>query len=187
MADFTGAYLRELGALTNTRHDVESVDRWDLHLCPFFTHLATKHDPDDHDALRRVVESIIIEPGFCDGIDVQPGAQEAVAALSELGDVYVVTSPWDSSPTWMHERARWVARHFPTIGQRRVIQTAQKHLVRGDVFVDDKPEHVVAWSSAWPAATAILFDMHHNRGEAFTETWRGGWDHAIQAAREACT
>ena len=180
MADFTQAYLEALRLETGASHAVGDVDRWDIHESPFFVELARVHGAD----LRRRVETRIMQPGFCDGIAVVPGAQEMVGKLSELGDVYVVTSPWDSSPTWMHERLHWVAKHFPTIGKRRVIQTAQKHLVRGDVFVDDKPSHIEDWSKAWPAGTPILFDMHHNRAEPVAFGVRGGWNDVLAAVED---
>jgi len=181
LAGFTKAYLNALWLETGARIDEEEVDLWAIHECAFFKRIAAERGLEDHHRLRKIVDAHVVMAGFCDGIAPQPGAQDAVRRLSELGEVFVVTSPWDSSPTWMFERLHWVARHFPTIGRRRVIQTAQKHLIRGDVFVDDKLEHVETWSAAWPGSKAILFDMHHNRRDSAKE-WRGGWGHAIDAA-----
>lgn len=186
LSGFTDAYLVALALETGCRHTHEEVDRWAIHECDFFGAAAKLAGFDSASALRRCVDERVTRPGFCEDIAVQPGAQEAVARLSEIGEVFVVTSPWDSSPTWMYERLHWVAKHFPTIGRRRVIQTAQKHLIRGDVFVDDKLSHVAEWSEAWPNGTAVLFDMHHNRGET-AGTKRGGWGHAITAAAMAAT
>jgi len=178
LACFTQAYLDALFRETGHQHLADEVDRWAIHECGFFKDIEARLGVE---SLRKRVDAHVCQSGFCSDIVPAPGAQEAVARLSELGEVFVVTSPWDSSPTWVHERLHWVAKHFPTIGRRRVIQTAQKHLIRGDVFVDDKLEHVEQWSAAWPTSTAILFDMHHNRGDTAKE-WRGGWDHAIRAA-----
>jgi 5'(3')-deoxyribonucleotidase len=183
LAAFTQAYLRALWMETGYRVDVEEVDRWDIHECVFFKRIARERGIVNTNSLRELVDAHVVKPGFCADITPQPGAREAVTRLSEIGDVYIVTSPWDSSPTWMHERTQWVARHFPNIGRRRVIQTAQKHLIRGDVFVDDKASHVEEWAEAWPEGRPILFDMHHNRyPKAGTGLFRGGWKDAIEAA-----
>ncbi len=178
LACFTQAYLDALFRETGHQHLAHEVDRWAIHECDFFKDIEARLGFIN---LRRRVDAHVCMPSFCSNIVPAPGAQEAVARLSDLGEVYVVTSPWDSSPTWMHERLHWVAKHFPTIGRRRVIQTAQKHLIRGDVFVDDKLEHVMEWSAAWPLSTAILFDMHHNL-DGSGDAWRGSWNHAIDAA-----
>lgn len=180
LACFTQAYLNALFTETGELHQAEEVDRWAIHECEFFKRIETQ----GFSSLRKRIDARVVKPGFCEEILPQPGAKEAVAKLSEIGEVFVVTSPWDSSPTWMHERLHWVAKHFPEVGRRRVIQTAQKHLIRGDVFVDDKLEHIEQWSNAWPESRAILFDMHHNRGDS-AKHFRGGWEHALQAARIA--
>ncbi len=175
LADFGQAYLDALWVETGASHSPREVDRWDMHNCEFFVELSQRFEH-----LRRRVDAHVIKPGFCDGIDVAHGAKAAVAKLVEVADVYVVTSPWDSSPTWMHERTRWVAKHFPEIGRRRVIHAAQKHLIRGDIFVDDKPSHIEEWTRHWPNGAAVLFDMHHNRTEG-AGLQRGGWPEVLAA------
>lgn len=178
LADFTQAYLDALCEETGARHSASEVDRWEIHECPFFVELDRQTGGD----LRRRVDRRVEKFGFCSRIAVAPGARDAVEKLSELGEIFVVTSPWDLSPTWMHERTHWVAAHFPTIGRRRVIQTAQKHLIRGNVFVDDKPSHIEDWSKAWPDGVPILFNMQHNRSHLPGVSHRGGWDDVLQSA-----
>ncbi len=169
MADFTTAYLDALHAETGLRHHAGEVDQWAIHQCAFFTRAAAEHQ-----GLKKRVDARVCLPAFCFNIAVQPHAQDAVKALQEVADVYVVTSPWDSSPTWQHERMHWVEKHF-AIPRARIIQTAAKHLVRGDVFVDDKPSHVESWAKAWPHSVAVLFDMHHNQEERVLGATRAGW------------
>lgn len=178
LADFAGAYLRALDEETGYKHTPEEVDRWEIHDCAFFVYAARQVGLEPSE-LRRRVDAHVLRPGFCDSIQPQPGVRIAVEKLKELGDVYVVTSPWYSSTTWMHERLHWCARKYG-IHRAHVIQAGRKHLIRGDVFVDDKPSHVEEWARHWPEGKAILFDMPHNRSHA-ANLARGGWDDVLQA------
>lgn len=176
LADFTSAYLNALHLVTGLKHAAEEVDRWAIHECEFFARAATLCGFENARALKKVVDREVVRPGFCHSIPVQPGAKEAVKRLhATVAAVYVVTSPWDSSPTWEYERKIWLYEHFG-IPRTRAIQTGDKTPVFGDLFLDDKPSHVQAWGRAWPDSHAVLFDMHHNRSEQ-TEApmLRGDW------------
>lgn len=185
MSDFTGAYLDAFREVTGRKATHADVDRWAIHECSFFTEADRVGGWDGR--LRKEVAAKVIEEGFCARIKPHAAALDAIPKLCEVADVYVVTSPWDSSPTWMYERLHWVANHFPGIGRRRVIQTAQKHLIRGDVLVDDKPSHVRDWQNAWPNGLGLLFDMHHNGGEQGLGLARTGWPFVLKHCGAAHT
>lgn len=74
-----------------------------------------------------------------------PGARAGVLALMSIANVYFVTMPVPSSPTWTYDRNAWLSACFRLNASDHVLYTSQKHLVRGDVFVDDKPEIVLNW------------------------------------------
>lgn len=63
-------------------------------------------------------------------------------------DVHFVTSPWWSSRTWMGDRAEWLRGYFGQKQARSIAFTSEKWRVDGDVFVDDKPSAVRAWTAA---------------------------------------
>lgn len=161
LADFSGSYLRALYQETCCAHGVHEIDQWSIHKCGFFIDAARKTGVDPSE-LRRRVDAHVLRPGWCSSLTPTRFSQICVDDLHELADVYVVTSPWDSSVTWMHERLHWLNREF-NVPRGNVIQAGKKHLVFGDVFVDDKPEHVEAWLEQWPNGRALLFDMPHNR------------------------
>ena len=184
LAQFTEAFLVELQKVTGGRlHDVEEVDRWDIHEAPFFLERARtmKLSPN---ALRNMVYDRVTRPGFCRAIPVQPGAKEAVRRLKEIARIYIVTSPWTSSLTWAGERYAWLKHHFGISGGD-VIQGSAKHLVRGDVFVDDKASTVHEWQKASPYGAGFLFDMHHNRLEPTRGAVRRAesWEEIIAEAK----
>ena len=66
-----------------------------------------------------------------------PGAIEAVKELIDMGhDVYfATTAPWDKPESWAQKRI-WIGKHFPEM-RKRLIITAHKNLLKGDVLIDD--------------------------------------------------
>lgn len=103
---------------------------------------------------------------FWDGLDVIPGAREAVFAMSVAGDeVVVATAAWESCAGWETTRRRWLREHFGiSPGHVLVVPGKQKCRVRADVFIDDRPETIRSW--ALRGGRALLFDQPYNRGPA---------------------
>lgn len=108
-------------------------------------------------------------PGWCASIPPYAMALEGLPKLKEVAEVLVVTSPW-MSRYWVPERYDWLQNHG-RFHHKEVIFTHRKDLVQGDVFVDDKIEHVEAWAKAHPDKTALLFDQPYNQT---------GWDPKLE-------
>lgn len=102
--------------------------------------------------------SLINMPGVADEMmNALPGAVEGVQNLMELADVYFITSPSKTSPTWSFDRRNWLVRHFGEEQGSKVGHVHDKFIVFGDFLVDDKPENVMLWKDAWPLSTAIYW------------------------------
>lgn len=151
LADFVAGYAAAAARVTGRPADRALVDRWDIAA-------ALGLSPDERDAVHRMIR----ERDWCAALGVLPGAREAVAAIREVADVHVVTTPWDGSLFWCGERLAWLREHFG-FAPEDVTFTHRKDLVRGDVLVDDKPEHVLAWAKAHPRGAGMLFDTPQNR------------------------
>lgn len=113
-----------------------------------------------------LVKKGIFEEGFVENLQPLPGAVEAVQRLSTKYDVVILTSPFYSSKFWMYERTSWCQKHLGIPGPR-VMHGFLKHLVKGDLFLDDKPSSVAAWAQAWghdtPACSpALLWNTYQN-------------------------
>jgi 5'(3')-deoxyribonucleotidase len=182
MANFTRAYLDVVEHLVGVEFHESDVTQWHIHQTEAFMNAERiyRSAHPEVKSLKRDVWDIIEDPGFCAGIPVVKNAREAVGQLCQIADVYVVTSPWETSPTWMHERAAWVREHFG-IPKDHVIHASQKHLVHGHVLVDDKPSHVINWAQAWPWGEALCYRMPHNVSEARREGLRlVGWEDVVR-------
>ncbi len=153
LLNFTQAYLDVIEELTGEKHTPAEVTGWHFHECPFFIELVKKWP-----ALKQEVEEYITqEPGFCWDIAPLAGAQEGFARLEGVADVYIVTSPWHSSETWVPERTQALYTLFD-VPASRVVHTAAKHLVAGDMLIDDKIGNLTNWRHG----KAVLWNSHHN-------------------------
>lgn len=150
LASFTAGFLAEINTALKTKFKPEQVTDWDILKCLKL------------DKQRERIYDLLKRPNFCYELPIVAGAQEAVAKLREVADVYVVTAPMQSVSDWTRQRERWLKKHFD-IEPDHVIHTVAKHLVRGDVFVDDKFENCEIWQTRNRTAFSLLWDLPHNQ------------------------
>lgn len=149
LANFIEANLRTLRTLgVHREHD--DVTTFDLEDC---LNLTAEQ--------RARMKARWSEPGFCAAIPEYPGSRDAIEALRVVGDVYAVTAPMWSSLTWQGERAAWLVERFG-FTHKQIVSTPAKHLVRGDLFIDDKTSTVETWQQAWPTCAAVLWRQAYN-------------------------
>ena len=117
-------------------------------------------------------------PGFVRSLPPCPCAVEGVAALRAAGAHPVfLTAPWYSSPTWASCRFRWLARHFGAT-HNDVIHTHAKHLVRGGMFIDDRPSNVEQWLAAHPDGIGLVWAQPYNRATRLPRV--SSWDEVMR-------
>jgi len=133
LADFLGSVCEGLTELGYPDIRRERVTQWDIADCL--------------DVPTSVIYNLAGREGFCEGLDVLPGAVALIQMLREHGKVYFATSPIWSARTWMYERTRWLKEHFDA-KPGEVLHTSAKELVRGDMLIDDKPQTVERWALA---------------------------------------
>lgn len=151
LADFVSWYLDLARRVTGREYDPALVTQWDVAAAIGLTAGES----------GRVTE-LLHRPEYVLAMRPLPGAVEGVAALREVADIHVATSPWPGHPTWASERAEWLRRHF-RISHKDVTHTSAKHLLRGACLVDDKPEHCADYARHNPDRYAVLWDQPYNR------------------------
>jgi 5'-nucleotidase len=110
---------------------------------------------------KDIIASVMVEPGFYAQLQPIPGAKQALKEAVKAGhDVRIVTSPWVSNPTCASDKLNWIVKHYGSQWGARVVITADKTLVRGDILIDDKPE---VKGSLMPEWEHILFDQPYNQ------------------------
>lgn len=123
-------------------------------------------------------------PSFVRGFGVIPGSLEGVKELRQIADVYAVTTPM-TVPTWAFERALWLDEKMG-FTKDFVVQTEAKHVIEGDILIDDKPQNVEEWAKHHPEGLGIIFNATYNRD--FVTMQKNivralGWKHAVELCR----
>ncbi len=164
LADFVGGVLELVENVTGLAYEPHDVDQFDF--CK-----ALKIGGLDASLIKHKIGA----PGFCTSLAPYDGARKGIEALREIAEVYIVTSPWNSCATWTSERESWLWRHFK-VPHSHIVHTSAKHLVCGDVFVDDKTSMVAAWESAWPDRVAVRWNTPHNRNDQWDGVRCASWE-----------
>ncbi len=112
-------------------------------------------------------------PGFFALMDPIPGAFEAVDALKEKYDLYILSSsPWHN-PTALGDKLAWIKDNFGGEGRdnifyRKAIFSSVKHLSLGDYLIDDRTangagdfrgRHIHFGSEEFPDWHAVLDEL----------------------------
>lgn len=136
LADFTKAALDLVHQVTGRQYKPSDVRTWEV------------FDSIPEPEAKKEVYGLLKGRGGCMGIPVYEGAKEEFTKLRELADVVVVTSPFVGSEAWAHERELWLYAHFG-IKPKDIIHAHKKERIHGNLFLDDKPEHIKDWLGYW--------------------------------------
>lgn len=132
---------------------------------------------------KSVIDEVICAPGFCYELDAYPGSVAGVQAIAKRHDVYFVTSDWRTSPTWVFDRNRWLRNVFGTELGSRVVHTAHKHVVDGDMLIDDKPSNVDGWSCSRRYGAGLVWTRPWNIGVGTACSHVSSWDDVDEVMR----
>ena len=173
LADFLTAALHVINESERTCFKHEQVTAFDI--------CESLGVPHCWDTLRAACAS----PGFVLGLEQMPEAAWHIELLRDLADVFVVTSPM-SVPNWAYERGLWLERHF-NFKKPSVVQTEAKHVILGDVLIDDKIENVESWAEHHPNGLGIIFQAGYNK--TYSSTLKNvvrasGWPETVKQVRE---
>jgi 5'-nucleotidase len=108
---------------------------------------------------RHLVAEVMNAPGFFAELPPVEGAVEAVHEIMREHEVLFCSTPWDSSPTCLSEKAWWLQKHFGKGASKRAIFTFDKTLVHGRILVDDNPEIL---GRATPTWEHVVFSQNYN-------------------------
>jgi 5'-nucleotidase len=154
LADYVGGVLETVYELFGKQVFRQEIQSWDL-----FDHLGLEKQQ-----IKQVYKELN-RAGWCNSLDPMPGAADFVKQLQARGhSLKIVTSSWVSAPSWEFERRHWLKDHLK-IPPNVVTFTAEKELIVGDVFIDDRTSHVRKWSIAHPYGKALLFSAPYNERE----------------------
>ena len=77
-------------------------------------------------------------------------------------DVYIVSYAHASQPNGPAQKLAWLKHYYPTLDPDRVIFTRHKHMVRGDILIEDNPGNIERWLAANPGGQAYVVEAPYN-------------------------
>lgn len=130
---------------------------------------------------KRAIYDMIKEPGYFRYLPPIAGAREAVKALDATNEVRLISSPIGIAS--YSDKAAWVEDEF---GMRRdmlmLVPSHEKHWVRTDVIIDDKPSTIKAFANYQPGAHRITIAYPYNQEvENVCSLYAQDYDHTEQA------
>jgi len=150
LADFNLSCIKLINDKLGTNHKLHSLTDWDI-----FKVLNIK----EHE---HILDDAINNEKFCLNLSVFPGAVEALQKLEkDCGNVYIVTAP-HRAQAWVHQRSEWLYQHFG-ITRDRVVYTHSKHVITGDVLIDDSAKNLKYWMEHHPTKLGIIWDRTYNQ------------------------
>lgn len=161
IVDLTGHILNRINDKFNTKYKNSDISVWEFH-----KHGSPVFKKDEH---RQMAEDLFVEQGLTSELPFVDGSLAALEALqkSEKYSIIFVSVPYDLSPTWCYDRTKWFKKSFLKDISRELIYTASKHLIRGDILIDDKPSNIVNWNktiySEFPDKYGILLNQPWNK------------------------
>ncbi len=150
LADTDAGFVKKWRQLYETEVPFDVVDRSHFFMSPESN--ATKNSSE--------ANKIFKQPDFWIDLEPKHGAFEAVEYMHETGhEVFILTSAGIRYPLAASEKYEWVARHFGLDMVSRLIITPAKHMVQGDILIDDRPQLMFIEQASWEH---VLYDTPYN-------------------------
>lgn len=108
------------------------------------------------EAHQQSVKNHAWQTGFFKNLKVIPGSQEVLAELSKKHEVYIASAAMQF-PNSLVEKSDWLDEFFPFIPWQKRILCGHKHILKGDVLIDDRSYNLKSFNG-----DTIIFTSPHN-------------------------
>lgn len=183
LLDFVGGFIQAITEAGGPLMQREDFPVWDT-FATLRTRLESGEPPSAVEQIMARVNAAVRREGFCEGLAPLPGAVESIREIQQAKNIelFIVTSPFSGNKTWVHERDASLKRWFD-IPHKHVLHAQSKHIVRGDLFVDDKDKHIIDWSAHHPDGQGFLWDTPHNQSDGKGLRRLTGWNELLEILR----
>lgn len=149
LADFYNPYLKFINNHLGSNYCQNDISTWEALDCLNLQHLS------------EIVKCHVKSEGFCLNIPPYEESIEGFNKLKEICHVVIVTSP-TTSKFWFYERLQWLEKYF-NIDPHDVIFAKQKHLICGDMLIDDYVKNCIDWIKEHPTKKVAIWDRPWNK------------------------
>ena len=111
---------------------------------------------------RQDLWDILELPGLYRGLKPYPGFVEALKTLYYDGIYEIIIATATQVPQAAKEKMEWIFDHLPFLGQKNVVITHKKHMLRADAMVDDGPHNIIDFKNANPRALTVCIGYPYN-------------------------
>ncbi|MGB6153734.1 MAG: 5'(3')-deoxyribonucleotidase, partial [Pricia sp.] len=94
--------------------------------------------------------------GFFRDLNPIADSQTVLKKLNEKYEVYIASAAMQF-PNSLEEKSEWLDEHFPFIPWRRRILCGDKHILKGDILIDDRSYNLEEFEGR-----PLLFTSPHN-------------------------
>lgn len=152
VADTLPTWLEWIERLTGVKATPADITNWTLHACPPLNKLKPNQ-----------LYDILNMPGFNANLPLMPGAAKELFELHNQGhNLYLLTARFGD--VCISETLKWVKEHLPFINpEKQMGFMADKHLVRGDVLIDDKGETLIKYQECNPSSKIVTINYPYNQ------------------------
>ncbi|MDI6736949.1 MAG: 5'-3'-deoxyribonucleotidase [Nanoarchaeota archaeon] len=150
IADYEGGFVKKWRELYPGRISIQVEQRttWGLE----------KQYPAE---FKDDIMAVFTSKGFIAALEPIAGGLEALAEMKSKGhDVFICSSPMKIYKHCVVEKYEWIDMHLGSEWVRRLMLTADKTMVSGDILIDDNPE---IKGCAKPSWEHVLYDIAYNR------------------------
>ena len=122
--------------------------------------------PEEH---QQSIKDHTRRDGFFKDLKIIPDSQEVLEALSKKHDVYIASAAMEF-PQSLREKSDWLDKFFPFIPWQNRILCGNKHVLKGDVLIDDRSKNLGPFEGR-----SIMFTSPHNTRVTIFEradTWK---------------
>lgn len=107
--------------------------------------------------------------GFFSELDPLPDSVEVVRELCKNNEVYIASAAMQF-PNSLREKSDWLDTHFPFIPWQYRILCGHKHMLNGDILIDDRSYNLKRFSGR-PLLFTSPHNIHENHFER-VDNWR---------------
>ena len=108
---------------------------------------------------RSIVKGYPHQKGFFTALPLIPRSQEVIKKLNDRYDIYIVSAAMEFKYS-LEEKYEWLDEHFPFVHWKRRIFCGHKHVIKGDVLIDDHDFNLSTFEGR-----CIMFTAPHNLHE----------------------
>ncbi|TLP82596.1 5' nucleotidase, NT5C type [Maribacter sp. ACAM166] len=94
--------------------------------------------------------------GFFRNLKPIAGSQEVLEKLSSVHEVYIASAAMQF-PNSLEEKSEWLDEHFPFIPWQNRILCGHKHILKGDILIDDRSYNLESFEGR-----GLQFTSPHN-------------------------